>query len=114
MAADYVGIESGRKVANKAEKSGLTFVKAEHVDAPLIEEFPVSMECEVVSVESDASDAHIVATIVNTVVDEAALDEEGRLDFDKVHPIVYDGARRVYRSVGKEIGQAWGSGRSLM
>lgn len=90
VAADYVGIESGRKVANKAEKSGLTFTKSEYVDA------------------------HITAKIVNTLADEAVLDDEGRVDFDKLHPVMYDATRRIYREVGKEVGAAWNTGRALM
>ena len=111
--ADYVGIESGRRVANKAEKSGLTFVRSKHVDAPVIEEFPVTLECEVVSVEGDASDARIIGRIVNTLADEEVLDEEGRVDLGRVRPIVYDATRRIYRVVGDEVGTAWGSGLEL-
>lgn len=114
VAADYVGIESGRKVANKAEKSGLTFTRSEHVDAPVIEEFPVCAECEVVNVEGDANDAHITARIVSTLADEAVLDGEGRVDFDKLRPVMYDATRRVYRKVGREVGVAWSCGRTLM
>lgn len=112
--ADYVGMVSARKAADKAERSGLTFVKSEFVDAPVIDEFPVTMECQVVSVEGDANDAHIVAKIVNTLVDDVVLDDEGRIDFGKLKPIIYDATRRVYRAVGEEIGQAWASGKALM
>lgn len=112
--ADYVGTASARKVADKAQKSGLTFVKSEYADAPVIEEFPVSMECEVVAIEGDAHDAHIVGKIVNTLVDESVLDNEGRVDFGKLNPIIYDATRRIYRTVGDEVGQAWKSGNVLM
>ena len=112
--ADYMGTVSARKAADKAKKSGLTFVKAEHVDAPVIEEFPVSMECEVVAVEGDAKDARIVGKIVNTLADESVLDNEGRVDFGKLGPIIYDATRRIYRAVGDEVGQAWKSGNVLM
>lgn len=104
VAADYVGLASARKVADKAE----------HVDAPVIEEFPVTMECEVASVEGDAADAHIVGKIVDTLADEVVLDEKGRVDFDKLQPIIYDASKRVYRTVGTEAGQAWKSGSALM
>lgn len=114
VAADYMGLASARKVADKAERSGLTFTKSEHVDAPVIEEFPVTMECEVALVEGDATDAHIVGKIVDTLADEAVLDEKGRVDFDKLQPIIYDASKRVYRTVGTEAGQAWKSGSALM
>lgn len=111
--ADYFGIATGRKV-DKAATSGLTFVKSEFVDAPVIEEFPLTMECEVTVIQGDAHGARIVGRVVNTRVDESVLDDEGRVDFDKMRPIVYDSARRIYRVVGEEVGEAWGAGKVLM
>lgn len=111
--ADYFGIATGNKV-NKAAASGLTFSKSEFVDAPVIEEFPLTMECEVTSVEGDEHGARIVGRIVNTRVDESILDSEGRVDFGKMRPIVYDSTRRIYRVVGEEVGGAWNAGLQLM
>ena len=111
--ADYFGIASGNKV-DKAAVSGLTFTRSEFVDAPVIEEFPLTMECEVTRIEGDAHGARIVGRVVNTRVDESVLDEEGRVDFDKMRPIVYDSTRRVYRVVGEEVGGAWDAGMKLM
>lgn len=111
--ADYFGIASGNKV-DKAAASGLTFVKSEFVDAPVIEEFPLTMECEVTEVQGDAHGARIVGRIVNTRVDESMLDEEGRVDFGKMRPIVYNSTRRIYRVVGEEVGGAWNAGMALM
>lgn len=114
VAADYVGIESARKVANKAEKSGLTFVKSDNVDAPVIEEFPVTMECEVVAIEDYEGEALIIGRVVNTLVEEDVLDAEGKVDFGRVGAVVYDPAHCSYRPVGDELGSAWGIGRELM
>ncbi|MBQ9001767.1 MAG: flavin reductase [Eggerthellaceae bacterium] len=111
--ADYFGIATGRKV-DKAAGSGLTFVKSEFVDAPVIEEFPLTMECEVTSIQGDAHGARIVGRVVNTCVDDSILDEEGRVDFGKMRPIVYDSTRRIYRVVGEEVGGAWDAGKALM
>ncbi len=111
--ADYFGIATGRRV-NKAEGSGLTFTRSEFVDAPVIEEFPLTMECRVVSVEDWAGEKRFVGEIVNTRVDEAVLDGEGRVDFSQMRPIVYDSTRRVYRVVGEEVGGAWSAGKALM
>lgn len=111
--ADYFGIATGRRV-NKAEGSGLTFARSEFVDAPVIEEFPLTMECRVVSVEDWAGEKRFVGEIVNTRVDEAVLDGEGRVDFSQMRPIVYDSTRRVYRVVGEEVGGAWSAGKALM
>lgn len=68
---------SGSKV-NKAEKSGLTFVKSEFVDAPVIEEYPLTMECEVTEIQGDEHGARIVGKVINVVVDEEILDEDGK------------------------------------
>lgn len=111
--ADYFGIATGRKV-DKAEASKLTFVRSEHVDAPIIEEFPLTMECKVVAVQDWGGEKRFIGKIVNTLVDETILDEEGRVDFAKLQPIVYDSTRRVYRVVGDVAGGAWDAGKALM
>ncbi len=111
--ADYFGMATGRKV-NKAERSGLTFIKSEFVDAPVIEEFPLTMECEVSEVQDWGGEKRFIGRIVNTCVDERILDEEGRVDFGKMEPIVYDSTRRIYRVVGEEVAGAWDAGKTLM
>ena len=110
--ADYFGIATGNKV-DKAAASGMTFTKSEYVDAPVIEEFPLTMECEVTSIEGDVHGARIVGRVVNTRVDESILDGEGHVDFSKMRPLVYDSAKRSYRVVGEEIGGAWDVGMPL-
>lgn len=111
--ADYFGMATGRKV-NKAQASGLTFTHSEHVDAPVIEEFPLTMECIVKDVQDWGSEKRFIGEIVNTRVDEAILDEEGRVDMGKMRPLVYDSTRRIYRVVGEEIAGAWEAGKPLM
>lgn len=111
--ADYFGIATGRKV-NKAEASKLTFTKSEHVDAPVIEEFPLTMECVVKGVQDWGGEKRFIGEIVNTRVDEAILDDEGCVDFAKFQPIVYDSTRRIYRVVGDVVGGAWDAGKALM
>lgn len=111
--ADYFGMATGRKV-NKTEASGLTFVPSEHVDAPVIEEFPLTMECRVKDVQDWGGEKRFIGEIVNTRVDEAILDEQGRVDFGRMRPIVYDSTRRIYRVVGEVVGGAWDAGRALI
>ena len=72
------------------------------------------MEGEVTAIQGDAHGARIEGRVVNTRVDEAILDDEGRVDFDKMRPIVYDSTRRIYRVVGEEVGGVWDAGKSLM
>ncbi len=111
--SDYFGMATGREV-NKAEKSGLTFVPSEFVDAPVITEYPLTMECKVVEVQDFGSEKRFIGEIVNTQVDEAILDEEGRVDFAKFRPICYDSTRRIYRVIGEEVGRAWEAGKAFM
>ena len=113
VSADYFGIATGNKV-NKAEKSGLTFVKSEYVDAPVIEEYPLTMECEVVEIQGDEHGARVVGKVVNVLVDEAILGEDSKVDFGKFQPLVYDAAHMTYRVVGEEVGGAWNVGKQLM
>ena len=112
--SDFFGIASGNKMEDKFERTGMHAVRSDKVDAPVIEEFPLTMECRVVSVEDWAGEKRFVGEIVNTRVDEAVLDGEGRVDFSQMRPIVYDSTRRVYRVVGEEVGGAWSAGKALM
>ncbi len=111
---DYFGLVSGRKVVNKIEKAGMHVTKSEFVDAPVIEEFPLTLECEVEKIEPLGHDVHIVAKVVNTLADESILDTDGKVDIDKIEPLVYDPSYRVYRVVAPGIlGQAWNIGKEL-
>ncbi|HJF45868.1 flavin reductase family protein [Thermophilibacter provencensis] len=113
VTADYFGIATGNKV-DKAEKSGLTFTRSEHVDAPVIEEYPLTMECEVTAIDGDEHGARIVGRVVNVLVDEEILGVDGKVDFGKWRPLVYDAAHMTYRVVGEEVGRAWNVGKPLV
>ena len=113
VSADYFGIASGNDV-NKAEASGLTFTPSTCVDAPVIEEYPLTMECEVTAIDGDEHGAHIVGKVVNVLVDEDILDDKGNVDFAKFQPLVYDSAHKSYHVVGEEVGGAWSVGKPLM
>ena len=113
VTADYFGIATGNRV-NKAEGSGLTFTRSEHVDAPVIEEYPLTMECEVTAIDGDEHGASVVGRIVNVLVDEDILDADGKVDFSAWRPLVYDASHMTYRVVGEEVGGAWKVGKELM
>lgn len=114
-ASDYVGIVSGSKVKDKIEKAGLHAVKSEFVDAPVLIEYPLTAECKVVEMtETALGELRVVGEILNISADEGILDESGKVDLGKLRPIIYDSAQNLYRVVGEEVGQAWGSGKKLM
>lgn len=113
VAADYVGIVSGHDVPDKIEKSGFHTVKSEFVDAPVIEELPISLECKVEEINQYNATLRIVAEIVNVSVDEKILDGDGKIDPEKLHAISYDPANHTYLRVGGKAGTAFSDGNKL-
>ena len=104
---DYVGIVSGNKVGNKLEKCGLHTVKSEFVDAPIILELPMALECLVRSYDPET--CRLVGQIVNVGCDESVL-TDGKIDPGKLRPITYDSANHTYRVIGEVVGKAFSDG----
>lgn len=111
VACDYLGIVSGNKVADKLEHAGLHTVKAESVNAPVIEELPMTLECELVSYDKET--CFMVGRIVNVSADERVLDDAGMIDVAKLKPITYDPIHHQYLPLGKKVGQAFSDGKAL-
>ena len=111
VACDYVGIESGNQVANKLEKAGWHTVRSEFVDAPLIDELPMAVECRLVSYDPES--CRLVGEIVNVSADESVLDEDGKIDPDKLRPITFDPIHHVYRVLGEKVANAFQDGAKL-
>ena len=112
--ADFLGIASGNTMPDKFERSGLHAVKSSHVNAPIIEEFPLTMECRLEEVRECFGEMRVVGTIVNVNVDEKVLDEKGKVDAKKLNAVTFDQFRNGYYSVGEKIAQAWNAGAGLM
>ena len=111
VASDYFGIESGNKV-NKIEKAGFHAVKSEYVDAPVFEEYPVTIECEMVDLADDVDDYRLIGKVVNVVADDAVL-TNGKVDLGKLQVISYDSAQHAYRVIGDVVGQAFHDGLTI-
>ena len=112
--ADYFGIASAGKTPDKFARTGLTAVKSARVNAPVIEEFPLTMECEFIE-EVETENLHMtVGRIVNVLADEAVLDEKGNVDAAKLNALVYDHFGKCYRVTGERTGGAWNAGKDLM
>ena len=107
-ACDYVGIVSGNKVPNKFEKAGFHGVKSQFVDAPIIEELPMALECEVISYDPET--CRLVGRIVNVCAEESILDESGKIDAAKLQPITFDPVSHRYLALGEVVGQAFHDG----
>ena len=110
-ACDYVGIVSGTKEPDKFAKVGFHATKSEFVDAPLIDELPMALECEVLSYDPET--CRLVGRIVNVCADESVLGETGKVDVSKLQPLTYDPMNHHYLSLGEKAGQAFHDGMIL-
>lgn len=110
-ACDYVGIVSGNKEPDKFAKAGFHATKSEFVDAPLIDELPMAVECKLISY--DPEDCRLVGEIVNVCADESVLGENGKVDVKKLRPITYDPMNHHYLALGEKVGQAFHDGLAL-
>ena len=112
-AADYVGIASGNDTEDKWERSGLHETKSTHVNAPVLEEFPVCIECELDEIIEGDNHA-VIGKIVNVCAEESVLDENGNVDPSKLNALVFDNFQSGYYVVGEKVGTAWDAGIPLM
>ena len=113
-AADFFGIASGNKMADKFARSGLHAVKSEKVDAPVVEEFPLTLECKVAECQNTVYGFRVLGEIVGTLAEESVLDESGKVDPTKLNAFVFDQFQSGYYAVGEKVGQAWSTGAKLM
>ena len=108
--SDYVGLVSANNEPEKMKRSGFHISKSEFVDAPIIDELPVVLECKLLKVNEDGN---IIGQIVNVGIDERVLDESGRLDLTKFKPISFEPANNGYHVLGERIGNAFSDGARL-
>ncbi|MBR3630534.1 MAG: flavin reductase family protein [Oscillospiraceae bacterium] len=112
-ACDYVGLVSGSKVPDKLEKCGFTVTQSDRVNAPVIDQLPVTIECRVVALQEEFGETRVVAEIVGMKADEEVL-TDGKVDLGKLRPVIYDTAGKCYRVVGDSVGGAWNVGKKLL
>ena len=106
VACDYVGIVSGNDVPDKMARAGFHTTKSQLVDAPLIDELPMALECKLISY--DASSCRLVGEIVNVSADERILNEKGNIDPQKLEPITFDPANNAYLKLGERWATPFG------
>jgi flavin reductase (DIM6/NTAB) family NADH-FMN oxidoreductase RutF len=109
-ACDYVGIVSGNREPDKFSKAGFTAMRSEAVNAPIIEQLPMTLECEMVSYDKESN--HLVGRIVNVSADEKIL-TDGKIDLGKLRPITYDPINHHYIALGEVAGNAFSDGKKL-
>ena len=110
-ACDYVGVVSANKEPEKFAKAGFHAIPSEFVDAPIIDELPMALECKVISY--DAETCRLVGEIVNVSADEKVLDENGKIDPAKWDPIIFDPVNNAYLKIGEKVGNAFKDGLAL-
>lgn len=108
---DYVGIVSGNNVPDKFEKAGFHAEKSEYVDAPIIKELPMAVECKFISYDPES--CRMVGEIVNVSADEQILGDDGMIDVAKLDPITFDPMHHAYIRLGDKVGNAFSDGAKL-
>lgn len=105
--ADYVGLVSAKEAGDKMEKAGFHTIKSEFVDAPLIEELPLALECRLIKVNEDGN---IIGEIINVNADERILGSDGMVDPAKLDAISFDPVSNTYVRMGEKVGNAFSDG----
>ncbi len=108
---DYLGVVSGNDVPDKLAHIGLHTTRSELVNAPVIDELPMTLECKLVSYDEDT--CRLIGEIVNVSADESVLNEQGKVDPAKLKPITYDSMNHAYLALGEQVGKAFSDGLSL-
>lgn len=111
--ADFFGIASGNKIDDKFERTGYHAVKSDKVYAPIVEEFPVVMECELLEVLNTEYVSGIVGKIVNVKAEERVLSEKDKIDPAKLQALMFDQFQNGYYVTGDKVGKAWNAGVGL-
>ena len=111
--ADYFGIATGNKTPDKFERTDYHAVRSSHVNAPVIDEFPVAMECELAEVVETKTMYCIVGKIVNVAAEENVLSENGKVDPKKLNALIFDQFQNGYYVTGEQVGRAWNAGAAL-
>lgn len=112
--SDFFGTASGNTMEDKFERTGMTAVKSSRVDAPIIEEYPITLECKVIKIQNDELGFRVIGEIVNVIADEKVLDEKGNVDPSKLNAFVFDQFKNGYYKIGEKVGDAWKSGQKFM
>lgn len=111
--SDYFGLVSGRR-ENKIEKAKVHVSQSGFVNAPVIDEYPLTLECKVIEMQEALGEMHVVGEVVNMLADESILNAQGKVDLGKLRPISYDSSFGSYRVLGDIVGKAFKDGKKIL
>ena len=112
--SDFMGIASANQVPDKFARTGLHAEKSTRVDAPVIAEYPLTLECKVIGMQDQPYGLRVLGEIVNVLAEESVLDEKGKIDAGKLNAFLFDQMRNGYYAVGEVCGKAWHSGAPII
>lgn len=112
--ADFFGIATGNKMPDKFAKSGYHAEKSAFVNAPIITEFPVALECELAEIVETDNIYAVIGKIVNVSADESVVAEDGKIEPMKLNALIFDQFRSGYYTASEKVGQAWNAGKAMM
>lgn len=110
--ADYFGVVSGNRESKKFENSGLTATKSDVVDAPIVNEFPICMECEFIEFQDDTYGCGVIGKVVRITADEKVMNGD-TIDMSLVNAIAFDPYTHGYYKVTERVGEAFKDGLQL-
>jgi flavin reductase (DIM6/NTAB) family NADH-FMN oxidoreductase RutF len=111
--SDYFGMVSAKDVPDKVKKAGFTVTKSPNVDAPIINEYPLTLECKVIEMtKTSLNETRVVGEVINMSADDSVL-TNGRVDLDKLQPVVFDASSMSYRAIGDKVAGAWNEGNKI-
>ena len=111
LEADFVGMISAYKDKDKFAKTGLKAHKSDLIDAPILDDFPICMECKSIDFQGEYG---VLGEIVRLSVDEEYISKSGRVDVEKLNIIAFDPFNGDYYEVGKKIAKAYNAGRKYI
>lgn len=112
--SDFFGIVSANKDLNKFSKTNMTSRKSTYVDAPIVNQYPVTLECRLLTIDEGIAGFRVIGEILNVVANDNVLDENGSIDIKKVNPILFDQSSNSYYSLGEYHGKAWNIGKKII
>lgn len=107
--SDFFGIVSYKKDKDKFNKTGFTFTHAEKINAPIVNEYPLTLLCHAERIDTNGG-FFVYARIIDTIVDEQYVNEKGTVDVESMKLVSFSQIDNHYYAASKKVGRAWNIG----